>query len=55
MHIDSEGMRRAAGEMNAAAKNMNHAAREMNAAVDRLERVFSNFIAELSNTPQAKS
>ena len=50
MHIDSEGMRRAASEMNAAAENMNQAARNMQAVVDQLERVISNGIGELSDT-----
>lgn len=50
MHIDSEGMRRAAQMMDAAAENMNQAARNMDAVVDRLERVLSNAIGELSDT-----
>lgn len=50
MHIDSEGMRRAAQMMDAAAENMNQAARNMQGIVDQLERVISNGIAELSDT-----
>jgi hypothetical protein len=50
MHIDTEGMRRAASEMNAAAENMNQAARNMDGVVDRLERVLGQAIGELSDT-----
>ena len=50
MHLDTEGMRRAASEMNAAAENMNHAARNMQAAVDNLERVLGHALGELSDT-----
>lgn len=50
MHIDTEGMRRAASEMNAAAENMNQAARNMQSVVDSFERIGSNLIGELSDT-----
>lgn len=49
MHIDSEGMRRAACEMNNAAENMNQAARNLQGVVDSFERVASNFTSDLAS------
>jgi len=50
MNIDTEGMRSAANNMNAAAERLNDAARNMQWVVDSFERVSQNFIAQLADT-----